>query len=161
MHSPDHGYAISPKKLPRAPTDSVDEPLQAAQSERRNAESSYRQLTPDLSSIPPAPAEPRTPTRSEQQNYDASTVPSFPPTFTPSINRTLNKVLPTEYKAPSLPEGMTVSDLKTRLNGKKKIKYVDLYSALTNIHSQNQGCVPHPTRDGNVDSELEAISLSR
>ncbi|KAJ7218071.1 DNA glycosylase [Mycena pura] len=51
---------------------------------------------------------------------DASALVPLPPTFTPSINKILEKaddriILP-------LPEGLTVAELKSRLSGKKKVK---------------------------------------
>ncbi|KAJ7178537.1 DNA glycosylase [Mycena crocata] len=59
---------------------------------------------------------PKTPPPAEDQN---SLIP-LPPTFTPSIKRTL-AAAPLET-VPPLPEGLTVADLKSRLDGKKKIK---------------------------------------
>ncbi|KAJ7262179.1 DNA glycosylase [Mycena haematopus] len=51
---------------------------------------------------------------------DASAI-TLPPTFTPSINRTLAKPA-RDDGVPPLPEGLTVAELKSRLTGKKKIK---------------------------------------
>ncbi|KAJ6499304.1 DNA glycosylase [Mycena sanguinolenta] len=59
---------------------------------------------------------PRTPPPAE----DASAIP-LPPTFTPSIKRTLAKPA-LDDGIPALPEGLTVAELKSRLDGKKKIK---------------------------------------
>jgi DNA-3-methyladenine glycosylase II len=49
----------------------------------------------------------------------------FPPVFTPSIKKTLKKpaVDPGSDPIP-LPEGLSAAVLKSRLDGKKKIKYV-------------------------------------
>ena len=44
----------------------------------------------------------------------------LPPAFTPSINKTLNMVPKTAV--PPLPQGLTVAQLKTRLEKKTKIK---------------------------------------
>ena len=44
----------------------------------------------------------------------------LPPAFTPSINKTLN-MLP-KTAVPPLPQGLTVAQLKTRLEKKTKIK---------------------------------------
>ncbi|KAJ7462303.1 DNA glycosylase [Mycena galericulata] len=60
---------------------------------------------------------PETPPATE----DASAMVSLPPTFTPSIKRTLAKTPPAETVLP-LPEDLTVSELKSRLDGKKKVK---------------------------------------
>ncbi|KAF7376144.1 DNA glycosylase [Mycena sanguinolenta] len=57
---------------------------------------------------------PRTPPPAE----DASAIP-LPPTFTPSIKRTLAKPA-LDDGIPALPEGLTVAELKSRLDGKKK-----------------------------------------
>lgn len=61
---------------------------------------------------------PRTPPPVEE---GSSMVP-LPPTFTPSIKRTLAKPARADSLAPPLPEGLTVAELKSRLDGKKKVK---------------------------------------
>ncbi|KAJ7045514.1 DNA glycosylase [Mycena alexandri] len=60
---------------------------------------------------------PRTPPPAE----DGSAMIPLPPTFTPSIKRTLAKAAQDDGVQP-LPEGLTVAELKSRLDGKKKIK---------------------------------------
>ena len=45
----------------------------------------------------------------------------FPVPFTPSISRVLQPT-PSEWKPPPLPSGLSVSVMKSRLDGKKKIK---------------------------------------
>jgi DNA-3-methyladenine glycosylase II len=50
-----------------------------------------------------------------------SAMPSKPPAFTPSIAKTL-QMEKAKVKAPPLPAGLTVAELKNRLTGKKKIK---------------------------------------
>ncbi|KAJ7925297.1 DNA glycosylase [Mycena leptocephala] len=52
---------------------------------------------------------------------DASALVPLPPTFTPSIKRTLAKAAKNDG-VPPLPEGLTVAELKSRLDGKKKVK---------------------------------------
>lgn len=96
-----------------------------------------RAVTPDASTIPPAPipTTPKTPIRGRRNNgsddgRDDLDMPAPPPAFTPSINRTLNKALPVQYHPPPLPEGLSVKELQTRLDGKKKIKYVFYSSKL-------------------------------
>ncbi|THH07981.1 hypothetical protein EW145_g3020 [Phellinidium pouzarii] len=148
LHSPKHPYTISPRKLPKAPTDTKDDKGESASDaelqdgttsdsaplmEVDNAveeASPVRALTPDAAAFPPAPL-PSTPVRELKRNA-ASTesginakkfeVPAPPLPFTPSINRTLNKTLPTNYEPPSLPLGLSVKEIQTRLDGKKKIK---------------------------------------
>ena len=123
LHSPQHPYAISPKKLPKAPGDDDTAMAEASPSTiPASVAAPPRATTPDASSVPPGPV-PSTPVRGDGV---ADAIPAPPPAFTPSINRTLNKVLPSEYVAPALPQGLTVQELKSRLDGKKKIKCVYL-----------------------------------
>lgn len=147
LHSPKHDYAISPRKLPKAPNDDgggdakVTEASTSAMdldiaAKTENAQQK-RAVTPDASSIPPAPipTTPKTPVRGRRNNgsddgRDDPAMTAPPPAFTPSINRTLNKVLPVQYHPPPLPEGLSVKELQTRLDGKKKIKYVFYSSKL-------------------------------
>ncbi|KAF8070182.1 DNA glycosylase [Lyophyllum atratum] len=69
--------------------------------------------TPDISSVPPT---------SVLEN-DQDEIPSMPSAFTPSIKKTLQKHGVDEGFAPTpLPAGLTVEILKSRLDGKKKIK---------------------------------------
>lgn len=57
---------------------------------------------------------PRTPTKKKKEDTGLP----IPPPFTPSINRVLNApVQPTP-----LPAGLTVAQLRSRLNGKNKVK---------------------------------------
>ena len=46
---------------------------------------------------------------------------ALPPTFTPSIQRTLKKSFIAQ-PAQALPAGLTVAEMKARLDGKKKVK---------------------------------------
>lgn len=101
--------------------------------------------SPDVSSVPPAPA-PSTPTRRLQRKGGgagdadpaaALGLPALPTPFTASIERTLAGIADEEGELPGvgaggavkkgkkktpLPEGLTVAALKSRLEGKKKIK---------------------------------------
>lgn len=144
LHSPKHAYTISPRKLPSAQADSKD-----ANGGNGGGDDNPgitlpdlgvppRASTPDAASFPPAPisSPPVTPVKGRKRpnngnamnadNVEDPEVPMPPPAFTPSINRTLNKVLPTKYHPSPLPEGLSVKELQSRLEGKKKIKYVDL-----------------------------------
>lgn len=153
LHSPQHPIMISPKKLPDNQKEgNKDEESQqsieikrngqASQSDVRmndpstqeSTQNSQRATTPDLSSLPPIPLpdEPVTPVRdgrsvgrtADEDVNGRMDIAAPPPAFTPSINRTLNKQLPPQYNVVPLPAGLTVPELKTRLTGKKKIKYV-------------------------------------
>ncbi len=103
-----------------------------------------RATTPDLSSLPPVdlPSTPVTPVHGQTRNEgdaemevgEGLEIAAPPPAFTPSINRTLNKTLPSQYTAAPLPAGLTIQELKTRLTGKKKIKYVSKYYSGASVY---------------------------
>ncbi|TDL24272.1 DNA glycosylase [Rickenella mellea] len=121
LHSPAHPYTISPKKLPKAPADDA-EPASDGESSEIPSPNGVTDppagTSSNVSSILPAP--PSTPKKGvKQSNSETDPIAPLPPQFTPSINRTLNKLQPSK---PPLPEGMTVQILKSRLDGKKKIK---------------------------------------
>ena len=133
LHSPKHQYAISPKKL--VPRDKIPDEVESQETivdgAMRVDESDEaaslppRAVTPDAARFPPAPL-PMTPVKTKSgsgiKESPGSEVPMPPPAFTPSINRTLNRVMPARYTKPSLPEGLTIKDLQSRLEGKKKTK---------------------------------------
>jgi DNA-3-methyladenine glycosylase II len=111
-----------------------------------------RGSSPDVSSVPPAgvPTTPAPKRRSSRRSGASETpneesalgLPALPTPFTASINRVLagsieegdnDDVLPNlsgqegdsdGKELPKLPEGLSISILKARLDGKKKIKYV-------------------------------------
>jgi len=137
LHSPAHPFSISPKKLSGQSSPDGDIalgaqakdndilPVLGQDSDGQDLETTESdiQFTPDMSSVPPA-AGPSTPLR----KGTGSLLPSMPTPFTPSINKTLKgaglygngKV----SKPKPLPESLSVAVLKSRLEGKKKIKYV-------------------------------------
>ena len=139
LHSPKHSYAISPRKLPKAPSDDDSHKPKEAELSQENMDidsnsRNQRAVTPDASSIPPGPISgtPKTPVRGRKKaGSDDGDVdlPAPPPAFTPSINRTLNKILPIQYQPAPLPEGLTIKELQVRSEGKKKIKLVNYYKA--------------------------------
>lgn len=72
---------------------------------------------PDISSV--------LPTTSEDGEPDDNGMTTIPPAFTPSIKKTLDKPAVDAGSEPvPLPAGVDVGLLKSRLDGKKKIKYV-------------------------------------
>ena len=76
------------------------------------------EIAPDLSSVPPAAgAAPGTPISLERD------LPALPTPFTPSIERTLGTGGSQNTLEP-LPDSLSVAVLRTRLDGKKKIKCV-------------------------------------
>lgn len=80
----------------------------------------------DTSSIPPGPVPISMLKGSGATEEDVGMQaehPSMPIPFTPSINKTLNAVKKGS-NLPPLPEGLTVSILKSRLDRKKKVKLV-------------------------------------
>ncbi|RPD59779.1 DNA glycosylase [Lentinus tigrinus ALCF2SS1-6] len=131
LHAPT--YPVSLRKDKLIDQDADDSPVSGSQQVLAAA----RATTPDASSVPPAPDTllPSTPKKKGKgQAADgatagrAETSMGLPEPFTPSINRTLNMLGKpddmggAEVKVPPLPEGLTVAQMKTRLNGKNKIK---------------------------------------
>lgn len=115
LHSPSHSFSLSPEKIDQPDDDNSASQLQ---SQDKDALPSFggqdssqqredRAASPDISSVPPA--------------VDDELQPlAMPVPFTPSINRTLNKVRKKDAKTPlTLPDGMTVATMKNRLDGKK------------------------------------------
>ena len=73
----------------------------------------------ELSSVPPAIV------GDEPSELGGNAVASIPPAFTPSIKMTLNKPATKPGLNPiPLPDGLSVALLKSRLDSKQKIKYV-------------------------------------
>ncbi|KAK0461119.1 DNA glycosylase [Desarmillaria tabescens] len=118
LHSSTYNYAISDKK--DAGSSSKAKKKKNSKTEEENDKTTSvtdieRPLTPDVSSAPPGGL-PSTPKKTDTET------PALPPAFTPSINRTLHKVQDTSFVPEPLPEGLAVTALKARLDGKKKIK---------------------------------------
>lgn len=133
LHSPDYNLTISPKKLPRPDEDpSTTTESQEADPITIPGLASTSQVAADASSVPPAPPAaddvlPKTPAKKKAKakansgsDSDDGGLP-LPTPFTPSIKKTLNAV-PLGMAVPPLPKGLTVSQLKTRLEKKTKIK---------------------------------------
>jgi DNA-3-methyladenine glycosylase II len=122
-----HNYSISPEKVGGSSKDSKGKSGEIS-SEDKDAlpvftgQSSSTSLVtdapaPDISSVPP------TTVFGSGDSYDA--IAAMPPMFTPSIKKTLNKPGVNLGSRPiPLPDSLSVSVLKSRLDGKKKIKYV-------------------------------------
>lgn len=134
LHSPSYSFGLSPQKVSGQSSPKKTDPSKARTIAQDPDElptfgpqaniSNYDSRTDgnvssiDLSSVPPAiacdgPTEP-----------EGNTVASIPPPFTPSIKTTLNKpaIEPGSTPIP-LPDGLSVALLKSRLDGKKKIRY--------------------------------------
>ncbi|KZT10642.1 DNA glycosylase [Laetiporus sulphureus 93-53] len=139
LHAPSTlALTISPAKLPKNPEE--EEPNESVDALVVNGDAStsndLRHTTPDISAVPPAPtALPVTPVKKNNGKgknrgpADADEVDSvLPAPFTPSINRVLNMNAYGNGAAgaaapPSpLPDGLTPAIMKSRLDGKKKIK---------------------------------------
>ncbi|KAH8828429.1 DNA glycosylase [Flagelloscypha sp. PMI_526] len=73
--------------------------------------------SPDASSLVPAASALLTPVKSKA--LKSSDRPALPPPFTPSIQRVLQR---DSGEKPALPTGLSVTELKSRMKGKKKIK---------------------------------------
>lgn len=96
LHSPVHTYSLSPEKVGGTATPKKKNKANANDTE--NQEESLQ--------IPG--------TLDEKEGLS-----SIPPAFTPSVNKTLNKI---GKSIVPLPSGIDVGLLKGRLDGKKKIK---------------------------------------
>ena len=127
LHAPTaYPLAISPAKLPKTPEeepvkkDKNGDILPTVSEDATGSQSRPRALTPDLSSVPPAPSGlAKTPAQGKSDD-DESNGMALPTPFTPSINKTLNLVATSsDFTPPPLPEGLTPGLLKSRLQGKK------------------------------------------
>ncbi|KAM5531268.1 hypothetical protein V8D89_015069 [Ganoderma adspersum] len=135
LHAPSYPVSIRKDRLIDQNTDTQ---LAGTSSGETTQESSTSQsqlpaATPDGSAPPSAVALPAPPAPKKQGKgkaadgggTEADTGMALPPAFTPSINKTLNMLGNTDevlFQPPPLPEGLTVAQMKTRLNGKNKIK---------------------------------------
>lgn len=139
LHSPSaYPITISPEKLPKNPEEDEaangnknadkDESTLPVVGESSGTQSA-RASTPDASSILPAPATgPTTPAKHKGKSKNSRDTQDdgavLPTPFTPSINKTLNIAARDVLlqPPPPLPEGLTPAILRSRLNGKNKIK---------------------------------------
>ncbi|TFK44684.1 DNA glycosylase [Crucibulum laeve] len=127
LHSPSHSFSISPQKVGGQASEKKKE-SKAKKSTKKDKEDDALPVpgvskdadagieqSPDISSIPPA---------TNLKNGDSEGLASLPPAFTPSIKKTLNKPATSNGSVapPALPKGLTIAELKSRLDGKKKIK---------------------------------------
>ncbi|KAH7914124.1 DNA glycosylase [Hygrophoropsis aurantiaca] len=128
LHSPAHSFTLSPEKLSgndaeaaaikaKAKADEDVLPVLGKEGNEIQEDDATIAGPSDISSVPPAPVS-ATPFKNEAV---PASLPSLPPLFTPSINKTLhadNASAPLE----PLPEGLSVAILKNRLNSKNKVK---------------------------------------
>ncbi|KAF5348689.1 hypothetical protein D9758_006847 [Tetrapyrgos nigripes] len=129
-HSSTYTLGISPNKLSMIgkndDVDSDDEDsgstLPVIHEESQSTQDASEVTIPqDLSSVPPA-APAATPRKLGAGDTEVN-IPSLPPTFTPSVKQSLTRVRhDQDYVPDPLPAGLTAASLKTRLDGKKKIK---------------------------------------
>lgn len=128
LHAPTtHPLIISPAKLPKNPEEEAgnksksDDVLPTIAEDRAaGSQNQPRALTPDLSSVPPAPSALAETPFQKTSNSDEGNEMVLPTPFTPSINTTLNMIATSSnFTPPPLPEGMTPGVLKNRLQGKK------------------------------------------
>ncbi|KAJ7287536.1 DNA glycosylase [Mycena rebaudengoi] len=109
QHHPTYSFTISPEK------EKITSPIKAAKKKGKKAKADNDEL--------PVFGEASEPTEEAPKTPPASAMVPLPPTFTPSIKKTLAKASTSDETAPApLPEGLTVAELKSRLDGKKKIK---------------------------------------
>jgi DNA-3-methyladenine glycosylase II len=117
LHSPTHLFALSPEKV-SSQGKSTEANLNLAASESHDALLEVVDAAYNSKAVGDVATGARTPI-SKDEDVD---LPSVPPPFTPSIHKTLDRSAIMEPVP--LPEGITVAMLKSRLEGKKKIKYV-------------------------------------
>ena len=117
LHSPTHLFALSPEKV-SSEGKSIEATLNLSASESDDALPEVVDASYKSNAVEDVATGDRTPI-SKDEDID---LPAVPPPFTPSIHKTLNRSTATEPLP--LPEGLTVAMLKSRLEGKKKIKYV-------------------------------------
>ncbi|KAI1794193.1 DNA glycosylase [Ganoderma leucocontextum] len=135
LHSPSYPVSIRKDKLVDQNTDTqpAGNSSEGTSQHSSKSQSQVRAATPDESALPPvpvalAPPAPKQKGKAKAANgagAEADTGMVLPPAFTPSINKTLNMLgKPDEvlFQPPPLPEGLTVAQMKTRMNGKNKIK---------------------------------------
>lgn len=111
LHSADYEYKVEGDRLPGASSQD-DAEVEVTQDATEQSQPLERAATPDMSSV--VPAVPSTPPKLNDE------LPMLPPAFTPSIITTLRKTHD-EVDPPKLPPGLSVAELKARLNGKKKV----------------------------------------
>jgi len=128
QHSPSYSFTISPekdkvaspskKKAKKSKAEDDALPVFGESSTAVDGDESKEEQDDVLPVFGAAAKEaPRTPPPVK----DTSAMVPLPPTFTPSIKRTLAKAAQNDG-VPPLPEGLTVAELKSRLDGKKKVK---------------------------------------
>lgn len=158
-HSSKHAFTLSPHKLSGGETND---------DKTKRASSSAMGPPPTTPAPKTTPGSQRTkdvepdnevlPTPSESQSQTPALIKSIPEPFTPSINKTLEAdTMNTE----PLPEGLSVANLKTRLEG-KKIKYVIWnFLGISSHQGSPQRCIPYSERNGRFNCVLGAISKFR
>jgi len=77
----------------------------------------------DVLGTPLRPRDNKTAVAAPSLTPGALGLPSMPPPLTPSVTQVLSRA-PDAPTPPPLPMGLTVASLRSRLDGKKKIKYV-------------------------------------
>ncbi|KAF9268857.1 DNA glycosylase [Marasmius fiardii PR-910] len=128
LHSPSYNVVISPQKESRkSKIEQQPQPNDTSQTPTALSSNADHEAVPsDLSSLPPAPVPvlPATPikkNKSKKKGVEVDEGP-IPPPFTPSIKTALRKAIDDSSVPSPLPEGLSVSVLKSRLEGKKKVK---------------------------------------
>ncbi|KAI9508211.1 DNA glycosylase [Russula earlei] len=138
LHQREYRIEISPKKL-SGPTESKSKPKAKPTKSGRSTvggstciqtemdSDSEREAEPEADELPGASAL-GTPLRPDKIAGEGAALtpgppglPSMPPPLTPSVTRALSGA-PDASPPPPLPAGLTVASLRSRLDGKKKIK---------------------------------------
>lgn len=125
LHSEKDPVSISPQKLSEQDKDAQAKSSAKITATKTKAPAKDKDALPDVSamlaspesSILPVDGTDGVPATAEDE--DESTGP-LPPAFTPSVNKVLARL--DEGPPPPLPAGLSVTELRARLTGKKKIK---------------------------------------
>ncbi|KAI0305698.1 DNA glycosylase [Multifurca ochricompacta] len=136
LHQPEYRIEISPKKLPdptadpRTAKDKSKLNVNEFQNTKEGLDRALVSPPSDASSVLPAVSATSHDVLGTPLRRDANVVadntpgalglPSMPPPLTPSVTRVLSRA--PDAPPPPLPAGLTVASLRSRLDGKKKIK---------------------------------------
>jgi DNA-3-methyladenine glycosylase II len=116
LHSPSDPFSLSPKKVSQAATEEKEKGAKSKQTDAGDYDSDveeeeYLPVTGDKSSHSNSGVV-------EDKKVDR--LNELPPIFTPSITKTLRE--PAGVEIEPLPKTLSITELKSRISGKKKVK---------------------------------------
>lgn len=153
LHSPVDRVDISPQKIN---TESLTKKSESDSKQVDDVDSGD-ETEKDSSILSETPSHDNSGPKRQVKDKDVDTPGGIPPPFTPSISRTLRKPAGPEVRP--LPKTLSVTELRSRIGGKKKVKYVlvnlEFSAALRAIYFK-RGAID-PTGDGKSYRALETI----